>query len=190
MPLLQEMVAEGSLYGGLMHSLNFQAVAPLQREFGLPWPVFRSLAALEAYGSELTRRDAAAATFRDLPDHFPPPPVLPATGCSGIRPITSPKQLYQHAEKEHNCAFSFSEAISQGQYYIYAVDHPVRATLSFVRGENSWVLCDVLGPANTALPEWTREYVLSAFDELPAALQGADAELSAVCLEDGRTPFD
>ena len=60
------------------------------------------------------------------PIHYPEPPVA---GIRSIVPITNSTQLFQEGDSQNNCVSSYHDAIVNGDYYIYQVLHPERATV-------------------------------------------------------------
>ena len=62
---------------------------------------------------------------------FPPPPLL---GTKDILPLTSAELLQMEGREQKNCVAIYEMAVRRGNYYIYQVLAPERATLSIYRG--------------------------------------------------------
>ena len=57
---------------------------------------------------------------------FPTPPL---TGNKNIVPITTVHQLRKEGQQQQHCVLSYDQDILQGNYYVYKILHPERATL-------------------------------------------------------------
>jgi len=57
---------------------------------------------------------------------FPKPPL---TGNKNIVPIKTVHQLRQEGQQQQHCVLSYDQDILQGNYYVYKILHPERATL-------------------------------------------------------------
>jgi len=60
---------------------------------------------------------------------FPPPPLL---GNENIVPISDRKTLFEEGRQQRHCVAVYDEDIIKGQYYVYQVLRPERATLGIV----------------------------------------------------------
>ena len=81
---------------------------------------------------------------------FPPPPI---PGTDQIVPITDWSELLLESEEQHNCVFSCREKILAGQYAVYRVLVPVRATVGLLREETGWRLDQLYAAENKSLPK-------------------------------------
>jgi hypothetical protein len=91
---------------------------------------------------------------------YPPPPL---EGNANIIPLINPKQLYDESIQQCHCVFSYHHLIKEGEYYVYSILCPERATLG-IRFSNydSRVQFDQLVLAhNEEVSENTKEYVMA-----------------------------
>ncbi|MCK5806385.1 MAG: hypothetical protein KAI66_26370, partial [Lentisphaeria bacterium] len=97
---------------------------------------------------------------RLLPEGFPPPPVVPGPE-SGIKPIRALSELITEAEMQRNCCVNYAHRILAGDYYIYRVTSPVRATLSLLRASDGvWQIGQLLAACNQPLSLAVRTEIL------------------------------
>ena len=86
---------------------------------------------------------------RILASGFPPPP-MPGTG--DIIPLTTEAELIKEGEDQHNCVGGYNKLVKDGNFYVYRVLQPERATLSVVRGADGGWLRSELKTAGNARP--------------------------------------
>jgi len=73
---------------------------------------------------EITTRHQAAR-----PALLQPFPMPPLRGNKHIIPITNRDQLLEEAKQQHHCVAAYDESIIHGDYYVYQILAPERATL-------------------------------------------------------------
>ena len=123
-------------------------------------PRFSSLRRLMEVHDDLTRRLPAARLIDHwrgdaVPIHFPPPPFA---GTKLIRPITTPEDLYREGEAMQHCVGTYARDVAEGQYYVYRVVAPVRATLSLrCRWQGTWQADQLYQSRNRPVDTETKE---------------------------------
>jgi len=93
---------------------------------------------------------------------FPEPPYA---GTADIQPITTLHALLDEGIQMRHCVASYRDLITSGEYYVYRVLSPVRATLGVVWRRSRWRIDQLQGFANTVVPRHDREAVINAFYE-------------------------
>jgi len=115
---------------------------------------------------------------------FPIPPLL---GNKHIIPITNTNMLLEESKLQHHCVAAYDEEIIQGDYYVYQILAPERATLGIKvkrrllqqKGEQPNLKIDQLkGYRNKAVSRETKEAVMLWFNDknninqkIPASLR-------------------
>jgi len=97
-------------------------------------------------------------SISDLPrNNFPTPPIL---GTEIIIPITGSRGLAIEGTRQHHCVRGYEQKIVDGNYYVYKVIVPERATLGLKLHKNSAPTVDQLTmTCNGAVSKETRSYV-------------------------------
>ena len=80
---------------------------------------------------------------------FPEPPLL---GNDDIIPITNNKQLHHEGANLHHCVATYEVGVLRGDYYVYSVMAPERATLGMRISEDGSVRIDQLKKAHNQKP--------------------------------------
>ncbi len=74
-----------------------------------------------------------ALTTRNHEHHSPSPfqafPLPPLLGNKHIIPITNTNRLFEESKRQHHCVAAYDEEIIRGEYYVYQILAPERATL-------------------------------------------------------------
>ena len=117
--------------------------------------------------AELTGRERETAELLLQP--FPIPPLL---GNENIVPISSKKALIEEGKKQRHCVAVYDEDIIRGQYYVYQVLAPERATLGITikkkrdNSQQSQITIEQLkGYHNKTVSQATKEAVLLWFND-------------------------
>lgn len=76
---------------------------------------------------------------------FPEPPLL---GTESIVPITNRETLVAEAMAQRNCVSTYLPRIAAGNFYVYSMLSPERATIGLRRVDTRWVLSEVTGYRN------------------------------------------
>lgn len=112
----------------------------------------RSVTQLKRWHDDLVARYNQVATHVteaqgaiDPTASFPPPPFP----CSpGLEPILSNEALLDEGRQMSHCVGSYGSAIAAGQYAVFRVTAPVRATLGLRLQRGSWQVDQIRGPKN------------------------------------------
>ena len=80
---------------------------------------------------------------------FPEPPLL---GNDDIIPITNNKQLHHEGANLHHCVATYEVGVLRGDYYVYSVMAPERATLGVRISEDGSVRIDQLKKTHNQKP--------------------------------------
>jgi hypothetical protein len=98
-------------------------------------------------------------------DPFPPPPF---PGTDTIRPLTTPAELIEEGDLQHNCVgnrVTYEPYVRRGLCYIYRVLAPERATLSMIsRGTVSWSIGELKTARNHTVSRETWRVVREWLD--------------------------
>ncbi len=118
---------------------------------------FESLSQLQS------RHNGLATGYRCIGSRppFPPPPFIPPPE-TGITPITDGFQLCREAREQLNCCASYTNLILQGDYFIYRVEQPVRATLGIRCTDRRWRPDQVQLKGNHQVPAPIADALFSA----------------------------
>ncbi|WP_404360442.1 PcfJ domain-containing protein [Methylotuvimicrobium sp. KM1] len=99
-------------------------------------------------------------TIEELPDNnFPQAPIL---GNNAIVPITGSRMLALEGRAQHHCVRSYESRIQRGEYYVYKVLAPERATLGLMlsKNENKPIFDQLYLDRNRPVSEATKESVM------------------------------
>ena len=114
--------------------------------FDLESRPFRSVAQIETTWQEIAGAYRTHAEPQIRSSNFPLPPL---PGTRAIRPITTPAQLIDEGDCQHNCVASYAPSIEVGWRYIYRVQAQTRATLSIIREpDGKWVIGELEAARN------------------------------------------
>lgn len=152
---------------------------------------FSSLRRLMEVHDDLTRQLPAARLVDrwrgdPLPARFPSPPFA---GTKHIRPILTPGDLYREGEAMQHCVGTYARDVAEGNYYIYRVLAPVRATLSLrSHWEGKWQPDQLYQsrnrPVETEMTAQIFQEVLQSGEYIPP-MDGTAAEESEGMDEEG-----
>ncbi|MGE4653276.1 MAG: hypothetical protein AAEJ53_20510 [Myxococcota bacterium] len=128
-----------------------------EARFDLYGRSFRSVAQMESTWQELAEAYRTRAEPQIRSSNFPLPPI---PGTREIQPITTPAQLIDEGDSQHNCVASYAPIIVIGWRHIYRVLAPERATLSIVREpDGKWVIGELEAAYNTPVSPETHDVV-------------------------------
>lgn len=115
----------------------------------------------EAMPAEADAPLEPTTTSRGSTRDFPPPPLPPG---DGIVPITSRAALTHEGRAQINCVASYVESIRSGEYYVYRVTKPSRATLGLrCDRQGHWHMDQLAGFRNRTVSMELRAHVLQWF---------------------------
>ena len=123
----------------------------MRREFGEDAQTpqrFHSVESLIKAHDALAARRCARWLLSDMQYEFPEPP-LPST--EGIVPIRNVSELYAEAQEQQNCVASYAKYVADGEYYVYRMLAPERATISLRREGRGWTLGEVAAFRNASV---------------------------------------
>ena len=121
----------------------------LSRVFGLDLPSkLNSIQQIHRWHDALSDEHRHRTAGHIRPSLFGPAPF---PGNQRIRPILTGEELLEEGEVMKNCVASLHQRILDGNYFVYRVEQPVRATLSIIRRENGWEPCEIKGLSNTPI---------------------------------------
>lgn len=122
-------------------------------------PMIRSIEQLRRW-----HREVEDALRRSIELEAPPPDAdwaaPPWAGTMTVRPLASRADLEEEGRFMTHCVAMYAAQVARGDYAVYRVLEPVRATLGLERRGDSWVFQQVQGVAGATLPqEWVAEIV-------------------------------
>jgi PcfJ-like protein len=105
-----------------------------------------------------------AADFQKLEElrkSYGPLPLPPLPGIKDrIIPLRSQSDLVAEGREQKNCVASYAGTVAAGNYYIYRVLHPNRATLCIERqSDGNWGIAELEASCNRKIDQATREFV-------------------------------
>lgn len=99
----------------------------------------------------------------------------------GIQPLLNFNYLCQEGREMHHCVASYHSQIVAGQYFVYRVTSPIRATLGLRRLDGEWQLDQLVEAGNAPVDVWGCDDVMRRLTESDAVHFvrdfGADVEL-------------
>jgi len=91
---------------------------------------------------------------------FPEPPYA---GTASIVPLSTLRDLVEEGIQMRHCVSAYAHRVAVGDYYVYRVLKPVRATLAIFWYNNHWVCSQLKGAGNTMISRADREAILAEF---------------------------
>lgn len=134
----------------------------------------RSLPSLRRLEAQLTRQWPLEILSAPLPA-FPPPPVDAPSGAVAIRNHLG---LWQEARDQHNCVYDYRDRIIAGEYCVFRLTQPERATLGVnIDARGKLQLDELKGPWNREVHPDTLRHVLHWLERTQRPLPLAPAKV-------------
>jgi len=93
-----------------------------------------------------------ATRINSTTTRFPSPPL---PGTQNIVPLTSAKQMQEESNEQHHCVWSYADRVKGGNFYVYKILAPERATLSICRGPWGWQIAELKADHNRSVSSIT-----------------------------------
>jgi hypothetical protein len=123
-----------------------------------PIPVVASMRKLKDIHDGVSVEFQKLETLRKSLGPLPRPPLLGIK--DQIVPICTKTELLAEGRMQKNCVASHAERVIAGEYYIYRVLHPSRATLSVsLQSDGNWQISELELSCNRPVNGATRAFV-------------------------------
>ncbi len=113
-----------------------------------------------------------------LPEHLPDPPL---GGTTDIVPLRTPEEVVEEGRIMRHCVASYLHRVAAGNYFIYRVTHPVRATLGIERDQDQWVVDQIQGEKNSHVPQAVWDMLVDALFNRSDPLPGNPKHVGVSC---------